>query len=119
MTPSCLQVERINEIAVVRFRDQTITVTTMITQVAKELNDLAVRPEYNKLILDFNQVNFLSSSAVGALVQFRKQAITAERQVVLCGLDEQLRKIFKVTTLDRLFTIVDTVQEAKDVSSEA
>jgi anti-sigma B factor antagonist len=70
-----------------------------------------------RLILDFAQVQFLSSQVVGLLLTLHKRIAAAKSadagaELVLCGLRPELRELLKITKLDRLLTIKPTRKEA-------
>ena len=54
--------------------------------------------------IDFSRVDFLDSSALGALVSARRKLSGENDRLVLTGLSANLRKIFEVTGLERYFT---------------
>ncbi|MEM6679124.1 MAG: STAS domain-containing protein [Pseudomonadota bacterium] len=56
------------------------------------------------LVIDFREVSFLDSTALGTLVGLRKQ-IVLPRRLALRGLAPSLRRIFALTQLDAVFTI--------------
>ncbi|MEL6997215.1 MAG: STAS domain-containing protein [Pseudomonadota bacterium] len=78
--------------------------------VAPEFRDAvreAVRPDCNLYILDLSTVGFVDSAGVGALVGLLK-FLGRERKMELCGLKPTVRKIFRLTRLERVFAIRDS-----------
>jgi len=70
-----------------------------------------------RLILDFAQVQFLSSQVVGLLLSLLKKVTALKSadggaELVLCGLRPQVLDLLKITRLDRLLTIKPTRKEA-------
>ncbi len=57
-----------------------------------------------RVILDLSQVAFLDSSGLGAVVAVMKM-LAPERQLELCGLTPVVEKVFRLTRMDRIFTI--------------
>ena len=70
-----------------------------------------------RLILDFTEVQFLSSQVIGILLSLHKRIAAAKSadpgaELVLCGLRPQLLDLLKITRLDRLLKIQPTRKEA-------
>jgi len=63
------------------------------------------------LVLDLSRATFVDSSVLGALVEARKR-LDDEVQMAVVAEDRQIRKIFEITGLDRVFTLHDTFEEA-------
>lgn len=57
----------------------------------------------SQLVVDFNEVSFLDSSGLGALVGILKK-VGHRGEVAICGLDEDLEHMFKISRMDRVFT---------------
>lgn len=74
------------------------------------LNELLIEGRVHVLV-DFDDTDFLDSLAVGALIGARRKAQAFNGSLgIVCSRDRLLR-LFKVTQLDRIFTITATVQE--------
>ncbi len=66
----------------------------------------------NNIILDLSQVNYADSSGLSALLRANSMCEQAGGIFVLCGLTEHVSKLITITHLDRVLTILPTVQEA-------
>ncbi len=97
---------------VVGFRDQAILDVLTIQQIARELYDLIGAAPNRNLILDFGNVRFLSSQALGVLLQLRRKADASGAKVVLCQLRPELARVFKITNLDKMFEFFDDLNKA-------
>ena len=64
------------------------------------------------IVLNLRNVDFTDSSFMGALLAVRKTAIENSGAVVLCELKPQVKKVFEVTYMDRIFGIFETVDKA-------
>lgn len=64
------------------------------------------------IILDLSQVNYMDSMALGVLISLQRSCRMNGGTLVLCGLESNLRRIFKMTMLDSVFSIRETVEEA-------
>ncbi len=69
--------------------------------------------KYN-LIIDLSAVRFVDSSGLGALVSGFKNASAREGSLKLCCLQPQVRSMFELTRLHRVFEIFATLEEAMD-----
>ncbi|HEY7090880.1 MAG TPA: STAS domain-containing protein [Tepidisphaeraceae bacterium] len=63
-------------------------------------------------VLDMSAVHFINSSNIARLLKLRKQMITLDRRLVVCGLSTQVWGTFLVTGLDKVFTFSDSVPTA-------
>ena len=60
------------------------------------------------VLLDMKQVTFMNSTGIGAMVAMLKIARAKGKQIYLCGLTEQVKMIFELTKMDRVFkTFID------------
>jgi len=59
-----------------------------------------------KLVLvDFQDVTFMDSSGLGTLVLAFKTLRAANIKLVLCSINEQVRILFELTSMDKVFEI--------------
>ena len=68
--------------------------------------------QYN-MIIDLTDVSFIDSSGLGALIAWFKMANQQQASLVFCGMADHVRKVVGYAKLDKIFTIVDTLDEAK------
>jgi len=66
----------------------------------------------NNIVVDLNDVRFVDSSGLGALVSGFKNASARNGNLKLCGLQPQVRSMFELTRLHRVFEIFPGVDEA-------
>jgi anti-anti-sigma factor len=57
----------------------------------------------NTILLDLKDVSFMDSSGLSALVSALKMTRTAGGQLYLCSINEQVRMVFELTRMDRVF----------------
>ena len=114
-TAARLLIQSIRDVTNVRFQESSILDTLLIQRISDELNHLVDAKYKRKLLLDFTDVKFLSSSALGVLVTLKKKSDAIKGEVLLCGLRKDLRKIFKITSLDKLFKFADDERGALEV----
>lgn len=73
----------------------------------------AVRAETAPLVvLDFTEVPFMDSAALGSVVNAHVSYINNQRCLRLAGVSDRVAVLLKVTNVDRVFAIYATVSEA-------
>ncbi len=72
-----------------------------------------------KLILDFCNVQFLSSAVLGLLIRISKKVYEHDGQLKLCSIDPKIYKIFKITRLTKIFDIYQDIESAVESLSTA
>lgn len=112
MSDSSLRVDDIMGVTLVTFKDNSILDVASIQRIGKELYDLVEGGSNQKMILNFQQVRFLSSQALGVLLTLRRKAEKSNAQIVLAELRPELARVFKITNLDKMFKFFDTRQDA-------
>src|ERR1700744_3944094 len=68
------------------------------------------------IILDLSQVVFIDSSGLGAVLSILKR-MPKGTELIICGATEPVMSMFKLTRLDRIFTMKKNVHEAASTSS--
>lgn len=66
----------------------------------------------NNLVIDLEEVRFVDSSGLGSLVSGFKNASARNGNLKLSGLQPQVKSMFELTRLHRVFEIFNTVDEA-------
>src|SRR4051794_35023829 len=64
------------------------------------------------LVIDLLAVDFIESTGLGALIGGRRRAHALKGSLRLVCTQDQMLKIFRITGLDKVFSIYDTVDEA-------
>jgi anti-sigma B factor antagonist len=64
------------------------------------------------LIVDLGECTFIDSTALGILIEANRHLGGSPRSLVLISDDRNIRKVFEVTGLDRVFTICRSRAEA-------
>ena len=65
-----------------------------------------------ELLVDLKEVRFIDSSGLGSLVSGYKNASTHQGIIKLCSLQTQVKSMFELTRLKRVFDIYQTLDEA-------
>jgi anti-anti-sigma factor len=59
------------------------------------------------LILDFSDVDIMTSSSLAQLLRMRQMMLDCGHRLILCGVNSFTRSAFKVTGLEGIFELVD------------
>ncbi len=67
-----------------------------------------------RILLDFENVNFVDSAGMGSIVSCLKNLKTngSEGYLVLAGINEHVRSLFELTRMDRVFRIYQNKAQA-------
>ncbi len=71
-----------------------------------------------QVVVDLGRVEFLDSTGLGVLVGALKRLRSAGGELTLVCAQERLLKIFRITGLDRVFTLYDSVDAAVSRGAE-
>ena len=71
------------------------------------------------LILDFRNVQFLSSAVLGLLIRVSKKVYEGDGQLRLCNIQSKIHEIFKITRLTKIFDIYPDLEGAIEGLSES
>ncbi len=90
-------------VTVVTLQDSSVLDMAIIDQIGKDLCHLIENQNKQKLVLDFINVRFLASHALGILLMIHKKVRAAKGTMVLCSVRKDLKKVFTITSLDKIF----------------
>lgn len=99
-------------VTIVNFVDKKILDEQNIQQLGEELASLVDGPR--KILLNFANVEYLSSAALGKLITLQKNVASASGKLRLCRIHPQIFEVFKITRLNKLFDIHKDEQAALD-----
>ena len=107
-----LEIEQVDGVTVAKFLDTKILDDQVITQIGNELLECVNSTSNGKLLLDFSNVRFMSSSMLGRLVMLSKKCKSAKVDLKLCHLADDLAKVFTITNLHKVFDIKKNREKA-------
>ena len=99
-------------VTVVTFADSKIIDEEEIQELGQELYALVERDDRKKLVLNFSNVEFLSSAALGKLISFEKKVRNQKAELVLTNIRPEIYEVFAITKLTKLFQIKDDESDA-------
>ena len=100
-----LEVSEVGGVTVIRFVDRKILDEANIQELGKELFALVEEDNRKSLLLNFSNVEFLSSAALGKLITLDKKVKAHGGKLKLCNIRPEIHEVFAITRLDRLFDI--------------
>src|SRR6201997_3552029 len=106
-----LEAEEIGDVTVVSFMDRKILDEQNIQIIGEQLFGLGDESGRKKLLLNFGNVEYMSRAALGKLSTLHENAHAAGRKCGLCNTAPQIREVFEITNLDKLFVIKGDEQE--------
>jgi anti-sigma B factor antagonist len=104
-----IAVETIGDVAVVRIPVEELDASN----VGEFKRDMAPVLEANsKLVFDLHRLRFTDSSGLGAFISCLRHVNARNGDVKLCSMSPQVRAVFELTRLHRIFDIYSTPEEA-------
>jgi anti-sigma B factor antagonist len=105
-----ITVEDIGDIAVVQFVDKKILDEQNIQMIGDDLFRLVDELGRRKILLNFSNVEFMSSAALGKLIRLHQRMTQVNGKLVLCSIIDSILTVFKLTKLDKMLKIVKDEQ---------
>jgi anti-sigma B factor antagonist len=115
-----INVEYAGNATIVRFTDKKILEDKDIKALQESIMSIVESASDGiNLILDFGNVQYLSSAVLGLLIRISKRIYESEGQLRLCNINPKIYEIFKITRLTKTFDIYENVESAAEDLSEA
>jgi anti-anti-sigma factor len=74
------------------------------TQLRAEIDEV-LSAGAKHILLDLKEVTFMDSSGLGGLVAALKDVRSAGGKLYICSINEQIRILFELTSMDQVFSI--------------
>jgi len=100
-----IQTGKTGNIHLVQFTDKKILDDTVLDEIRTELTQLIGKASGPDVLLDFSNVEFMSSAMLGLLGQLHRKISTGHGRLKMCGIRPEILTVFKITNLDKLFSI--------------
>ena len=114
--PVPLQIQEIEKYTIVEFRTPSLMDPLLLEEISTAIYRLVDDEDRRRIILDFEQVEYLSSQALGILMALHKKlGKLPHSQLVLCSVGPTLMQLLKITALDKVLKIKPTQKEALKV----
>ena len=83
---------------------------TKASQIRLEIADI-VSTNAKTVLIDLKDVTFVDSSGLGALVVALKTVRAAGGKLYVCSINDQVRMLFELTSMDRVFEVFKDQEE--------
>ena len=107
-----LEVENMGDITVVHFLDKKILDEQNIQIIGEQLFNLVDNEGCRKVLLNFGNVEYLSSAALGKFISLNKKVQSKGGKLVMCNINDDIYEVFEITKLNKLFNIQKEEQTA-------
>jgi anti-sigma B factor antagonist len=111
-TPSRLMSRVQNGVTVVEFTDAKVIDQRNINQIGAELMHMVDQAGVRKMLIDLDNVRYLSSAVLGKLISLHKTLRSNGGQLKLCSIAPPIYEVFEITRLDKVFEIYRDESEA-------
>ena len=102
-----INVEYVENAVIISFTDEKILEERDIKVLQDSIMSVVEQAERVNMILDFCNVQFLSSAALGLLIRISKKIYERDGQLRLCNIKPKIYEIFKITRLNQIFDIYE------------
>ncbi len=107
-----LKVRDFSGVSIVHFADRKILDELCILEIQEELSRLVESKAGSNVVLSFDNVEHLSSAALGMLVTLRKKVEEKQGKLKLSDINPQIFEVFKITRLNKFFDIHPSADKA-------
>ena len=100
-----IQTGKAGDVHMVLFKDKKILDDTVLDEIKTEINALLGKITGPDVLLDFGNVEFMSSAMLGLLGQLHRKVASGQGRLKMCNIRPEIFQVFKLTSLDKLFSI--------------
>lgn len=100
-----IQTGKKGDIFMILFKDKKILDDTVLDEIRSEVNQFLGKASGPDVLLDFSEVDFMSSAMLGLLGQLHRKIVGAKGRLRMCSIKPAIFQVFKLTNLDKLFSI--------------
>ena len=101
-----------NDVAIVSFTDKKILDEASIQELGAELFGLVEQQSMGDILLNFTNVEFLSSAALGKLITLDRKVKASKGRMKMCNIRPEIFEVFQITKLNKVFDIRKDETEA-------
>ncbi|NDC54879.1 MAG: anti-sigma factor antagonist [Planctomycetia bacterium] len=107
-----IDASKIGDVTVVRFVDKKILDEASIQELGVELFGLVEQLNRRSILLNFANVEFLSSAALGKLITLDRKVKAAKGRLKMSNIRPEILEVFQITKLNKVFDIRKDEAEA-------
>lgn len=105
-------VDDVDGVTVVRFPGTLVLDEEHVRDTAQKLYHLATDSAGKAIVLNFSNVKFISSQALGVVFALYKKVTNNQGNLTVCAMSPMLRELFEIVHLGQLFPFYQTQAEA-------
>lgn len=72
----------------------------------------SIATHHTRIVIDFSELDFIDSTGLGVLVSAIKRERAVRGRLVLVIKSDNIKRIFEITSLDRIISIYETIEDA-------
>jgi anti-sigma B factor antagonist len=110
--PPKFSLSKVGQTAVVKVTGPRLTDVVYITELGDELQAVLEQARPPDLLIDLDEVEFLSSSVLGKLIRLLKRTRQLGGRLRLCSIRPSILEVFEITQLNKVFEIYPDAGEA-------
>jgi anti-sigma B factor antagonist len=107
-----IDVSKVGDVTIVKFVDRKILDETGIQELGGELFSLIEHDNRRSILLNFDNVDFLSSAALGKLITLERKMKNAQGRLKMSNIRPEILEVFQITKLNKVFDIRGEEAEA-------
>lgn len=104
-----VKTEKIDNIAIVTLNGEVLDANT-VSEFKNEISSILKTEQY--VIFDMNQVQFVDSSGVGAILSSLRTLNSEGGDLKICSLTKPVQALFELVRMHKIFDIFNTREEA-------
>ncbi|MHC5073239.1 MAG: STAS domain-containing protein [Planctomycetota bacterium] len=105
---SRISVEESTDFAYVRLNDKEYLEDWQIKGLQEEILPVIEEVKERRIVIDFEKVSLMSSAFLGLLIRILKRTKELKGELELVNIRPEIYKVFKITSLDKVFEISET-----------
>lgn len=107
-----LAVTRQGDVYVIEFMITSLLDRLSIETIGREIEQLVAKSGHPKFVINFSNINQVSSSMLGVLIALNTQTKNMHGELRLAAIPTSIMQVFQLTRLDKLFKIYDSTHAA-------
>ncbi len=107
----CIDVSDSNDVSIVRLVDEKVMDPVRVQKLGDELLSLP-RQESDRILINMENVRFLSSAAINKLIVLEKRLSKKGGQIKFSNLQPEVKEVFNITNLNSVFDICEAQEDA-------
>lgn len=103
----------LRDVTVIEFTTPSLMDARQLDEISRYLDNVVVNQDRQRIVLDYTQVKYISSQAVGLLLTVRKNISSAkDGKLVLCGVNDTIMQLLTIVRLHKVLDIRPEQNEA-------